>query len=185
MLRLPHEAIIWSMDPVEGDFERWEASPPAEVIGDSIWRLPAYRLSRYLATVVNHDVPSIREHSTSRAEQLERAIDSIGINIAEGYSRLHGRERARFYEYALGSAREAREWYARVGVYLPPGIALGRCRLLSRVIKILTVAVPQERAGSSERRIRDAADRRAPSRGEEKPTADPAPDPARGSSKQH
>ena len=178
MLRLPHEVIIWSMDPVESDFARWEASPPAEVIGDSIWRLPAYRLSRYLAAVVDHDVPSIREHSPSRAEQLERAIDSIGINIAEGYSRLHGRERARFYEYALGSAREAREWYARVGAYLPPGIALSRCRLLSRAIKILTVAVPQERAGSSERRIRDAADRRLPSGGSEKSTLHPAPEQA-------
>jgi hypothetical protein len=173
------------MDPVERDFERWEGSPPAEVIGDSIWRLPAYRLSRYLAMLVDHDVPAIREHSPSRAEQLERAVDSIGINIAEGYSRLHGRERARFYEYALGSAREAREWYARIGDCLPPGIALGRCRLLSRAIKILTVAVPQERAGSSERRIRDAADRRSPSGGSEKPTPHPAPVPARGSSKQH
>ena len=171
------------MDPDERDFARWEASPPAEVIGDSIWRLPAYRLSRYLAVVVDLDLPAIRENSPRRAEQLECAVDSIGINIAEGYSRLHGRERARFYEYALGSAREARDWYARVGARLPPGIALSRCRILSRVIKILTVAVPQERAGSSERRIREAADRRSPSGGSEKPTPHPAPGPAPRSSK--
>lgn len=89
------------------------------------------------------------------ADQLERAVDSIGINIAEGYGRLHGRERARFYEYALGSAREAREWYARSAALLGDGVALGRARLLTRAAKILTVAIPQERAGSSEQRMRE------------------------------
>jgi four helix bundle protein len=47
------------------------------------------------------------------AGQIYRAVGSIGANIAEGYSRSSPRDRARFYEYALGSAREAREWYLR------------------------------------------------------------------------
>jgi four helix bundle protein len=149
-------AISWRMDSVELDFARWESAPPPELFGDTIWRLPAYRLSRYLALVVRTDANTIRLRSPSLAEQLERAVDSIGINISEGYGRLHGRERARFYEFALGSAREAREWYARADSYLESGVATGRAQLLTRAIKILTVAIPQERVGSSERRIRDA-----------------------------
>jgi four helix bundle protein len=85
--------------------------------------------------------------------QLAASVDSIGANIAEGYGRLSGRERARFYEFALASAREAREWYRRVTPPLSDIEASQRRALLSRIIKILTVAIPQERAGSSESRI--------------------------------
>jgi len=71
-----------------------------------------------VAELSGSDVATISQASPQIAEQLERSIDSIGINISEGYGRLHGRERARFYEFALGSAREAREWYARVATVL-------------------------------------------------------------------
>jgi four helix bundle protein len=152
------------MDPVELDFARWETTPPPELFGDSIWRLPAYRISRYLALAVRKDVKAIREQSPALADQLERSVDSIGINIAEGYGRLYGRERARFYEFALGSAREAREWYARVDAFLENGVAEGRAILLTRAIKVLTVAIPQERAGSSERRMKAAAAKRGTSK---------------------
>jgi len=103
------------------------------------------------------DADAIRPRSPRVADQLERAVDSIGINIAEGYGRLHGRERARFYEFALGSAREAREWYARAGRSLAPDAVLGRAKLLTRAVKILTAVIPRERAGSSEKRMRDAS----------------------------
>src|SRR5688500_20108289 len=99
------------MDLPEPDFEQWEKTPPTELFGDAIWRLPAYRLSRYLAVVVRNDIPRIHRRYPRKAEQLGSAVDSIGINITEGYGRLHGRERARFHEFALGSAREARDWY--------------------------------------------------------------------------
>lgn len=118
----------------------------ALVLGASCWLLA--------------DASTIRLRSPGLAEQLERAVDSIGINISEGYGRLHGRERARFYEFALDSAREAREWCARAESYLEDGVAMGRAKLLTRAFKVLTVAIPQKRAGSSERRIRDAIARR-------------------------
>lgn len=148
---------VGGMDSVERDFARWEQTPPPELFGDAIWRLPAYRISRYLALLVADDADAIRPRSPRVADQLERAVDSIGINIAEGYGRLHGRERARFYEFALGSAREAREWYARAGRSLAPDAVLGRAKLLTRAVKILTAVIPRERAGSSEKRMRDAS----------------------------
>lgn len=150
------------MDTMASDFARLERTPPPELLGDTIWRLPAYRLSRYLAMHVPDDATLIYPYDRTTADQLERAVHAIGINIAEGHGRLHGRDRARFYEFALSSAREARDWYARTERYLPDGVALGRAFLLTRVIKILTTAIPQERAGSSERRIRAAIRRRNP-----------------------
>lgn len=152
------------MDPLEIEFAKWETITPPELFGDPIWKLPAYRISRFLAMAVQTDADMIRKRSTRVAEQLESSVDSVRINISEGYGRLHGRERARFYEYALGSAREAREWYAKADRYLAPGTAVGRAKLLTRAIKILTVAIPQERAGSSERRMRDAKARRKKSK---------------------
>lgn len=144
------------MTQIERAFARWERSTPPDLVGDAIWRLPAYRISRFLADVVRHDLKRIHPRSARIADQLERAIGSIGINITEGYGRLHGRERARFYEFALGSAREAREWYVRSSTFLPKDAVLGRAKLLTRVMRILIVAIPQERSGSSERRIKEA-----------------------------
>ncbi len=47
-----------------------------------------------------------------KADSLwKMTVGSIRANIAEGYSRGTGKDRARFYEYALGSARESRDWY--------------------------------------------------------------------------
>jgi four helix bundle protein len=40
-------------------------------------------------------------------DQLSRAIDSIGLNISEGYARVHPKERAQFFSIAAGSLEEA------------------------------------------------------------------------------
>ena len=63
----------------------------------------------------------------------------------QGYSRSSGPERAHFYEYALGSAREARGWYYKCCIALPVDVAGARIALLSRVIRILTAIIPRER----------------------------------------
>ena len=149
-------------------FARWEKDRPPELVGDPIWSLPAYRLSRFLAITFHRDVERVRRHSYNDADHLRRAVNSNGRNISEGYGRLHGRDRARFCEMAPGSAREARESYAQFGEELPRGLAVGKALLLSRIVRILTVAIPEEREGSSEKRLRDAMERRAQSRRERK-----------------
>ncbi|MEM1117008.1 MAG: four helix bundle protein [Bacteroidota bacterium] len=78
-----------------------------------------------------------RDGRTRRvADQLFRAVGSISANVAEGYSRGSGKDRARFYEYALGSAREARDWYFKARHRLGEDVAADRIEVLSDVIRL-------------------------------------------------
>jgi four helix bundle protein len=87
------------------------------------------------------------------------AVESISANIAEGYSRTSGPERARFFEYAHSSARESREWLYKARHALPPDVATARILLVTRIMKILATAIPRERA-EPETRAREWEKRR-------------------------
>ena len=65
--------------------------------------------------------------------------------IAEGYSRGTGKGRATFYEYALGSAREARDWYYKGRQALIKKVALHRIDLCSQLIRLLITMTSNER----------------------------------------
>src|SRR5206468_7807587 len=79
------------------------------------------------------------------SDQLYRALGSIGANISEGYSRSSGKDRARFYEYALGSARESRGWYFNGRHVLGLEVAEHRMNLLTHIIRLLLTILPSER----------------------------------------
>jgi len=79
------------------------------------------------------------------SDQLYRALGSISGNIEEGYSRGTGKDRARFYEYSLGSARESRGWYYRRRYILGEVVVHHRLQLLSEIIRLLLTMVPQQR----------------------------------------
>jgi four helix bundle protein len=72
-------------------------------------------------------------------------LGSIGTDIAEGYSRGTGRDRARFYEYALGSARESRDLYFKGRHILGETIIGHRLNVLAEIIRLLLTMVPQQR----------------------------------------
>jgi len=93
------------------NYGEWEKAVPEEIKGDSLWKVEAYRLGLFIADVGWYDVTKLlRDKRTlGLSDQLYRALGSISANLAEGYSRGTGRDRARFYEYALGSARESRD----------------------------------------------------------------------------
>jgi len=76
---------------------------------------------------------------------LYRAVGSIGANLAEGYSRGTGRDRARFYEYALGSARESRDWYYKARHLLGDDVTQHRLELAARVTQLVLTMIPQQR----------------------------------------
>ena len=129
------------------DYERWEQSVPAQLRGDPLWSFRVYRAALYAAAIGDEDASwlSRQRRSAHRVEQLSRAVDSISANIAEGYSRGFVKERARFYEYALGSAREARDWYYKLRRDLPDEVLVARLTLLTRIIRTPTVLIPRHR----------------------------------------
>jgi four helix bundle protein len=109
--------------------------------------MEVYRYALCAADLAWSDVSKLvqDQRTMSLSDQLYRAVDSIGANIAEGYSRRSGKDQARFYEYALGSAREARTWYYDGRHILTQQVALHRLRLLSSIIRQLLTIIPHER----------------------------------------
>jgi len=135
------------------EFQEWQASVPEEIARDALWRMEVYRLALYAGELAWQDVGQLAEdrRTVGLADQLYRAVGSIGANIAEGYSRGSGRDQVRFYEYALGSAREARGWYYHGRHVLPEGVAGNRIDLLTRIIRSLLAIIPAQR----ETRVRE------------------------------
>ena len=128
-------------------YEEWTASVPVELTGDPLWRMEVYRLALFAGDLAWHDVSRLIKDGRTRslADQLYRAIGSISANMAEGYSRRSGKDQARFYEYALGSAREARVWYYQARHTLPEAVSEHRIVLLTRIIRLLLKIVPATR----------------------------------------
>jgi len=128
-------------------FEEWLRSVPEEMRDDSLWRVEAYRLGLFVAEVGWYDVTRLARDRCTRglSDQLYRALGSISANIAEGYSRGSSKDRARFYEYALGSARESRDWYYKGRHVLGEEVTTHRQRLLTQIIRLLLTMIPQQR----------------------------------------
>src|SRR5206468_1229485 len=116
----------------------WETSVPAIITDDSLWKVKAYRLGLFLSDLGWSDVTKLlKDRRTSEiSDQLYRAVGKISSNIGEGYSRGTGRGRAQFYEYALGSAREARDWYYKGRHVLGESVTSHRLNLTSEIIKL-------------------------------------------------
>jgi four helix bundle protein len=120
---------------------------PEEITNDPLWRMEVYRLALFASDLAWHDVSRLVQdkRTISLADQLYEAVGSISANIAEGYSRSSGKDEARFYEYSLGSAREARTWYFQGRHVLGSTVALHRIRLLTQIIRLLLTIIPVER----------------------------------------
>jgi four helix bundle protein len=140
---------ISHMEDPPGLAEWAAAHVPESVREDSIWRLPAYRFALYLGDLVQREDAALiqRDFRTRRhLDQLLHAVGSISANISEGYGSTSGPERAKFYEYAQRSAREARDWLFKVRHALRAEVVASRIALVTRIMKILTVAITRERA---------------------------------------
>jgi four helix bundle protein len=128
-------------------YDAWLKSVPSEISGDSLWKMEAYRLALFAADLGWFDVTNLAADRRTRglSEQLCRSLGSIGANLAEGYSRGTGKDRARFYECALGSARESRGWIHQGRHVLGEDVVRHRNGLLTQIIRLLLTMVPQQR----------------------------------------
>ena len=139
------------------NYDEWQKTVPAHLTQDALWQVSAYRLALFAADIAWKDVTRLMEDLRTRglSDQLYRACGSISANLAEGYSRMSGRDRARFYEYALGSARETRGWYFKARHVLSEAVTDHRLGLHTELVRLLIVMVPDQRANSlREERVR-------------------------------
>ncbi len=129
------------------NYEEWEGGVADAIRADSLWRMRAYRLALFLGDLGWNDITKLTQDRRTMAlsDQLYRALGSISANLAEGYSRGTYKDRARFYEYALGSARESRDWYWKARHTLTEAVIDHRLQLLTEIIRLLLTMVPQQR----------------------------------------
>ena len=110
-------------------------------------RMTVYPLARTLRSEAWEDCEKISDHPITQkvGAQLYESIGSIPVNIAEGYSRSSGKDRSRIFEYALGSARESREWYEAAERVLDYEIVKKRVAILDEIKRMLLSIIPKER----------------------------------------
>lgn len=128
-------------------YEQWTLMVPAPIRDDPVWKLEAYRLGLFLSELAWTDSTSLSKdrRTISVADQLFRAASNISSNVCEGYSRSTGKDRARFFEYALGSARETRDWYFKGRRVLSKAVVEHRLQITSSVIALLVTTIRNER----------------------------------------
>jgi four helix bundle protein len=132
-------------------YDEWESSVLGEIREDSLWKMEAYRLSLFLLSLTWRDATKLMgdRRTLSIADQLYRAVGSIGANLSEGYSRGSGRDRARFYEYSLGSARESRHWYLAGQEILGQDVVAHRINTLTQITRLILTMIPNQRRCST------------------------------------
>ncbi|MCX6375891.1 MAG: four helix bundle protein [Armatimonadetes bacterium] len=131
----------------EEDYNLWEQSVPATLRDDPLWSVHVYRLGLSVADLAWPDATKLAQDGRTRSlsDQLYRAVGSISANTSEGYSRGSSKDRTRFYEYALGSARECRGWYWKGRHVLGEEHALSRMELLTDIVRLLLRMTSQQR----------------------------------------
>ena len=122
--------------------------PAAESGGnDPLARMRVYQLAREVMGEVWSDAERLRNHPVTEriSGQLYAAVGSILANLGEGYSRSSGRDRARIFEYALGSVRESMMWYHAARPLLGRETVRERLDKLEEMRRLLLAIIPRER----------------------------------------
>ena len=129
------------------NYTDWLPTVFPEITNDPLWHMEVYRFSLFIGDIAWFDVCKLAQdrRMLEVSDQLYRSVGSISANIAEGYSKASKKDQARFYEYSLGSAREARDWYFKARHVLSNEVALHRIRLLVQIIRPLLKMVPEFR----------------------------------------
>jgi four helix bundle protein len=128
-------------------YQDWASTVPSEITADPLWHMEVYRIALFMGEICWADVCRLGQdrRMLEVSDQLYRSVGSISANIAEGYSKASKKDQARFYEYSLGSAREARDWYYKSRHILGEEVVLHRMRLLVSIIRTLLKLVPEFR----------------------------------------
>src|SRR2546423_9932531 len=115
--------------------------------GDPLQRMRVYRLACELVGDSWKDAERLTHHRTMEkvSGQLYAAVGSIAANLAEGYAHSSGKDRARIFEYALGSARESISWFQSAEPVLGRDVVARRVEKLDEIRRMLLAIIPRER----------------------------------------
>ncbi|MFL5597436.1 MAG: four helix bundle protein [Gemmatimonadaceae bacterium] len=114
---------------------------------DPLQRMRAYRLACELVRESWEDAEKLTHHRTMEkvSAQLYAAVGSIVANLGEGYAHSSGKDRARIFEYALGSTRESIAWFRSAEPVLGADVVARRVEKLDEVRRMLMAIIPRER----------------------------------------
>ncbi len=120
---------------------------PRAITDEPLWTMEVYRLALFLGDLAWYDACTLIKHpiTVKLAGQLYNATGGISACISEGFSRASLKDQARFYEYALGSARESRDWYFKARYVVGENVAEHRLRLLAEISRHLMKIIPTVR----------------------------------------
>jgi four helix bundle protein len=115
--------------------------------GDPLQRMRVYRLACELVRESWDDAEKLTHHRTMEkvSAQLYAAVGSIAANLSEGYGHSSGKDRARIFEYALGSARESIDWFRSAEPVLGSDVVARRIEKLDEIRRMLMAIIPRER----------------------------------------
>ena len=136
-------------------YEEWEATVPDDVKREPLWHVQAYRLALLLADGAELDTRGLRDGSSDprfvkNAAQLCAAAGSVAANIAEGYPRRSGKDRCRYYEYALTSLAETKSWYLTVRRSIDPAVMTLRLATMRSISRLLLTMMRSARAAGAD-----------------------------------
>ncbi len=131
----------------EAEYSSWMSAVPSAISSDVLWRASAYRLALFALRLATRDAHPLARDARTRhvAPQLVRAVGSIAANVAEGYGRVSRADRARMFEYALGSARESLVWYLAGADILGATFVEARLELLVQIRRLLIRMIVNQR----------------------------------------
>ncbi len=72
-------------------------------------RLAVYKVQQQAVKLLEPLIERLERHAPATADQIDRALDSMSFNTAEGASEHKPREKARFYRIARRSGNEVLE----------------------------------------------------------------------------
>src|SRR6476646_1135047 len=128
-------------------YAEWLETVPPEITNDTIWKLDVYLFALFAADIGWNDVLALSKNNLmwSVADLLHRSPGSISANLTEGYSRSKGLDRARFFEFSLGSAPESRDWYYKSRPVLAFEVVKHRMGLVTRIVSMLAPIISHQR----------------------------------------
>ncbi|HET9004911.1 MAG TPA: four helix bundle protein, partial [Gemmatimonadaceae bacterium] len=131
------------------NLDEWVETAPSPLRESPLWKVRVYQIGTYVARLAGQDATALERHPrfAETVSQLVKSAGSVPATVSEGYSRQSRRERIKYYEYALGCAREASTWYSNAADTLPPEMVEDRLTLLARACQLLLKMIQNERKG--------------------------------------